>query len=73
MDRMELHFLWLAVLVLAMPGPGGTGIRAPLPLRPAVVMERSVPVREVRLGKTAAIAVSGRAAIAGLALDKAGV
>ncbi len=74
MNRMELHFLWLAVFVLSLPGVGGAGQKRPaLPLPVLTWNREAVAERKIPLGSGACIAVSGRAAIAGLALDKAGV
>lgn len=74
MNRMEVQFLWLAVFVLALPGLGGTAVRRPVCPAVPLSMKMEVPSdRKIPLGGGAYLAVSGRAAIAGLALDKAGV
>lgn len=74
MNRMELHFVWLAVFVLSLPGMGGAGQKRPAVSLPVLTWHvEAAPERKIPLGSGAVIAVSGRAAFTGLALDKAGV
>lgn len=74
MDRMELRFLWLALFVLSLSGMGGAGQqRSAVPMPVLIWKIEATPKRKILLGSGAHIAVSGRAALAGLALDKAGI
>lgn len=74
MNRMEVQFLWLAVFVLSLPGVGGTAVRRTIfPAAPLSVTIEAPAERKIPLGGSAYLAVSGRAAVSGLVLDKAGV
>ena len=73
MDRISAHFLLLAVLILSMQAVSGAPRAVPVSFRGIRLESRESENQAIRLSGDRYIAAEGRAALAGLVLDKAGI